>query len=410
MDRMNDILIIGAGPAALAIAVACAERGMTACCVAPAPEAPWAPRYGAWTDELEDLTAAACVAQEWGQTITFSPARLELGRSYCRLSTEGLQANLRSRCEHAGVRFRADTVTALAIHERYTAATLDSGATLPARVVIDATGHGGGFIERTGQKTASWQVAYGQLLHVPGGHPWSPGEMTLMDFRLPEKADSRWIETPTFLYVMPTDREHVFVEETSLIASRPPSLDTLAERLSVRLLGMGVCGTVLDEERCRIRMTGPAPVLGQQTLAYGAAAGMIHPATGYQLARVLREAPVLAEAIAQALDAGGPRAAAQAGWAALWPAERRRAWALYGFGAGILGSLDHHQTVAFFDAFFRLSPRQWQGFHSATLPPAGVASAMTAFFLNAPPSIRRLLVAAGASRSGASLLREVAWA
>ena len=42
-----DVLVIGAGPAALAIAAALAERGVHLALLAPAdPQAPWANTYG----------------------------------------------------------------------------------------------------------------------------------------------------------------------------------------------------------------------------------------------------------------------------------------------------------------------------------------------------------------------------
>lgn len=407
---MYDILIIGAGPAALRIAAACAVRGMSVSCVAPEPRAQWLPRYGAWDDELSDLQLPkSCIEASWPQTVAFTPRQQDLQRGYVRLSTDGLQQHLLEKADDAGAHLQAGLVDAVEHHEAYSAVALRSGAAMRARVVVDATGHGSNFVRKAGDRPCAWQLAYGQLLRVPGGHPWDVGQMTLMDFRLPKTADSHWRTTPTFLYAMPIDDEHVFVEETSLIHTAPPDTDTLAERLALRLRWMGVHGEPLEEERCRIRMTGPAPVVGQRTLAYGAAAGMIHPATGYQLARLLREAPRVADAIAGGLG-HSPQEAASAAWRTLWPAKRRRTWALYNFGAEILGTLNHSQTVAFFEAFFRLQPAQWQGFHSATLPPGGVARAMTAFFLSAPQPIRRRLVAASASRSGATLLRSVAWA
>lgn len=408
---MDDILVIGAGPAALRIAAACGVRGMSTSCLAPAPTAPWHPRYGAWEDELTDLNLPdTCIADLWPRTVAFTPDQQDLSRGYVRLSTDGLQQHLLQEAADAGVRLLSDTADAVEHRAGYSVTTLRSGAVLPSRIVIDATGHGGSFVQRTGRHKTTWQLAYGQLLRVPGGHPWPAGQMVLMDFRLPGSADDGWRATPTFLYAMPADQEHVFVEETSLVHAAPPDLQVLAGRLAERLRGMGVAGEVLDEERCRIRMTGPEVVVGQRTLAYGAAADMIHPATGYQLARVLREAPRVADALAQGLDQDGTQQAARLAWGALWPPQRRRTWGLYRFGAEILSGLDHQQTTAFFEAFFQLPSAQWQGFHSATLPPSGVARAMTAFFLSAPLPIRRRLVAASASRSGAALLRSVALA
>lgn len=406
---MNDILIIGTGPAAMQLSAKCADQQMSTSCVSPAPEQCWIPRYGSWSDELDGAgLPSSCVEMQWDQTTAFTPAEQDLQRGYTRLSTDGLQQHLCQGAAQAGVTMVQGTVHTVEHHDSHSTAILDSGETLSARVIVDASGHTGGFVQRSGDFKRSWQHAYGVTLRVSGGHPWPLGQMVLMDFRLPEGSSPEWRQLPTFLYAMPLDREHVFVEETSLVHFQPPSLDVLRERLWLRLNARGVSGTVLEEERCRIQMTGPPVVPNQRLLAYGAAADMIHPATGYQLARVLDGAAPLAAAIATGLDRDGPQAAAQEAWASLWPMPRRRSWALYRFGATILADLNHAQTVAFFSSFFHLPADLWQGFHSATLPPSGVARAMATFFLNAPPPIRRVLFTAGVSRPGATLLHAVA--
>ena len=42
-----------------------------------------------------------------------------------------------------------------------------------------------------------------------------------------------------------------------------------------------------DEECSVIPMGGPLPVLAQPTVAYGASAIMVHPASGYMINRVI---------------------------------------------------------------------------------------------------------------------------
>ncbi|MFA9412328.1 MAG: lycopene cyclase family protein, partial [Deltaproteobacteria bacterium] len=59
MDNLNDIGILGSGPAALSIAAACARRGASVALISPEPESPWKPNYCLWADEvphgMEDL-------------------------------------------------------------------------------------------------------------------------------------------------------------------------------------------------------------------------------------------------------------------------------------------------------------------------------------------------------------------
>lgn len=80
-----------------------------------------------------------------------------------------------------------------------------------------------------------------------------------------------------------------------------------------------------EEEWSYIPVGGPLPVGNQPITAFGAAANLVHPATGYSIARSLREAPALAKSIADVLRQGQPvTQTAQSVWDALWPAEKRR--------------------------------------------------------------------------------------
>ena len=86
-----------------------------------------------------------------------------------------------------------------------------------------------------------------------------------------------------------------------------------------------------------IPMGGPLPVLGQPTVAYGAAAIMVHPASGYMINRVILQAPEVAAAIASTLrDTDCPKLAAEAGWEAIWPKHRLIERDLYCFGMEVL--------------------------------------------------------------------------
>lgn len=63
----------------------------------------------------------------------------------------------------------------------------------------------------------------------------------------------------------------------------------------------------------------------QAVTAFGAAANLVHPATGYSIARMLTESPMLAAAIVDTLGREQPLGeSAAAVWEALWPMEKRR--------------------------------------------------------------------------------------
>lgn len=82
---------------------------------------------------------------------------------------------------------------------------------------------------------------------------------------------------------------------------------------------------VIEEEWSYIPVGGPLPLGSQTATAFGAAANLVHPATGYSIARSLREASPLARDMAAVLRRQLPvRATAAAVWSSLWPAEKRR--------------------------------------------------------------------------------------
>ena len=67
------------------------------------------------------------------------------------------------------------------------------------------------------------------------------------------------------------------------------------------------------------------PEGNQSVTAFGAAANLVHPATGYSIARMLEESAPLATAIDATLARDGTVAdSAGAVWGALWPMEKRR--------------------------------------------------------------------------------------
>jgi lycopene cyclase-like protein len=179
----------------------------------------------------------------------------------------------------------------------------------------------------------------------------------------------------------------------------------LQSRLQRRLLHRGIRITrVLEEEHCRIPMGLPLPRRDQRLLAFGAAAGKVHPATGYQVARSLAEAPALADAIANGLD-HGPARASELGWQTLWPREALVQWELYSFGTRFLCTLGAAETRAFFDAFFDLETPMWHGYLSGTLGVAGLAQAMCAVFSNLSPPLRWELMRTGARTAPLPVLR-----
>jgi lycopene beta-cyclase len=135
-----------------------------------------------------------------------------------------------------------------------------------------------------------------------------------------------------------------FLEETSLALAPAVPEAELKQRLEQRLAKAGNAITeVMDVEHCLFPMNLPLPDFHQPVLAFGGAASMVHPASGYMVGALLRRGPGLANALAAALKeqpAMGSAALARVGWQALWPTELVWRHRLFQFGLGRLMDFD----------------------------------------------------------------------
>jgi lycopene beta-cyclase len=175
------------------------------------------------------------------------------------------------------------------------------------------------------------------------------------------------------------------VEETVLAARPAVDPSMLRARLEHRLGpdGRELVDAALRSESVRIPMGGPIPAPSQAVVRFGAAAGFVHPATGYSVAASIRAAPRVAAAIAEGDDV----------WRAVWPRAHRRARALHDYGLERILRLDADDTRAFFDAFFDLPADRWGEYLRVDTTPAAVASVMRGVFSGSPPTVRRRLMA-----------------
>ncbi|KAJ4978261.1 hypothetical protein NE237_009041 [Protea cynaroides] len=165
--------------------------------------------------------------------------------------------------------------------------------------------------------------------------------MVLMDWRdthLSNKKDLREKNSriPTFLYAMPFSSQKIFLEETSLVARPGVPMEEIQERMVARLKSLGIkVKSIEEDERCVTPMGGSLPVLSQRVVGIGGSAGMVHPSTGYMVARTLASAPVVANSIVQYLGSerrlSDDELAAEV-WKDLWPIERRRQREFFCFG------------------------------------------------------------------------------
>jgi lycopene cyclase-like protein len=401
-----EILVVGGGPAALAIAAALGERGVAAAVLsATDPRAPWPNTYGIWGEEVDSLGLAHLLEHRWSHTVSYfgagaadpaAPANAPTlhARDYGLFDKEKLQRHWLEQAEAAGVRWLRGEALDLRLEGGLSVVTCADGQSHRARLVVDATGHRPVFVRRPDRGAVAGQAAYGVVGRC-SAPPVQPGQFVLMDYRCDHLGDAERAGPPTFLYAMDLGSGRFFLEETSLALAPPLSFETLRDRLHRRLAHRDLAITAVEhEEFCLFPMNLPLPEPDQPVLAFGGAASMVHPASGYMVGSLLRRAPGLASALASALadPAADSAALARCGWQALWPAELRRRHALYQFGLEKLMRFPEEQLRSFFASFFALPHDQWYGFLANTLTLPELVAAMLRLFASSPWSVRAGLI------------------
>ena len=236
---------------------ACAGRGLRTGLVDPQPDRPFTATYGCWADELPPgLPDSAVAARAHGRAVAHRTH--DLGWQYVVFDVPALRAHL------------------------------DEGL---ADVAVHAA------------RTSAEQTAFGVVVPAVVAAPLvPPGEALFMDWRA-DHGEGGW---PTFLYGIPVGAGEVLLEETSLARRPGLPVTVLRRRLHARLAHHGI-PIPPDARTETVRFPVDRPrhdVPG--VLGFGAAAPLVHPATGFSLAAALGLAePVADRARGAAADAAG---------------------------------------------------------------------------------------------------------
>jgi len=398
-----DVLVVGGGPAALAISTALAEHNLSVGVLSSSPrQHPWANTYGIWGEEVDALGLSHLLSHRWSNTVSHFGKRAGDGqhdsddgtihhrRDYGLFDKQRLQEHWLSLDERHGVQWWHDAALAINHTADHSMVSTAGGTSLRARLVIDASGHQPVFVRKPAQPATAGQAAYGLVARF-NKPPIGAGQFVFMDYRSDHLSREQRQEPPTFLYAMHLEGDVYFVEETSLALAPPVPFAVLQQRLQQRLAHAGAAiETVLHEEFCLFPMDPPLPDLNQRVVGFGGAGGMVHPASGYMVGSLLRRAPTLAQAIASALQRAELDAAAvaQAAWQTLWPLDLRLKHGFYRFGLSKLMGFDEARLRHHFRSFFQLPDPLWYGFLTNTLNSGELALAMARLFGLAPWDVR----------------------
>jgi lycopene beta-cyclase len=385
-----DVVVVGGGPAGRALAAACSDSGMRVTLIDPAPRRVWPHTYAAWRDELPASVPRSALATVTERMRAFGTTEHEWSRPYAVLDNAALWKHF----------WRDDIVEVtgkvVSAEHGTTGSTvyLKDGHRIAAATVVDASGASRVLSGGRPARTSAQQTAVGAIIETAEAEALCPaGTGVFMDWRAAPDTRGGW---PTFLYAVPVGPGRVLLEETSLARRPALPLALLRRRLRGRLTAAGI--TVRDgvaEERVRFPVDDPIP-RSARVVPFGAAAGLVHPSTGFSVAASLRLAPWIAGALGAGLSAG-PAAAAKAAWSILWPPAALASHGLRRRALQGLLSMPPHLVPEFFEVFFRLDAQHRSAFLAPEGDLTGTSAAMAALFRSAPWALRRHMVLGGMS-------------
>jgi lycopene epsilon-cyclase len=405
--RMPDVLVLGAGPAGMAIASALGKEKLEVDVLSPnGPDEPWPNTYGIWGKEVDQLGLQDLLEYRWKNTVSFfghgsleehhyENKATEHFLDYGLFDKKKLHSYWLNECNKSHIKWHEGFAEKIHFQKNKSIVSTSDGKTYSARLVVDATGYDPVFLKLKSCGPLAVQTCYG-IVGSFSKPPLKKGQFVLMDYRNDHLNEEQKKEPPTFLYAMDMGNGKYFLEETSLGLVNPLTMEDLKKRLEKRLSYRNISITSMQHEELGLflPMNMPIPNFKQQILGYGGAASMVHPASGYLIGNVLRRAPLVAKAISTAMNDKklSTYDIARKGWESLWPKELIRKKSIYQFGLEKLMRFDEKLLREFFGSFFKLPKTQWYGFLTDTLSLREIVYAMCIMFIRAPWSVKKGLM------------------
>lgn len=233
-DDLLDLVVIGCGPAGLALAAESAKIGLKVGLIGP--DLPFTNNYGVWEEEFKALGLESCFEQVWRDTIVYidDDNPILIGRSYGRVSRRLLHEELVKRCFESGVSYlNAKVERIMEGHDGHSVVACERGITILCRLATVASGAASGKLLQyeVGGPRVCVQTAYGVEVEVENS-PYDPGLMVFMDYRDYSEQNFNSVEAkfPTFLYAMPMSPTRIFFEETCLASIDAMPFDLLKKK------------------------------------------------------------------------------------------------------------------------------------------------------------------------------------
>ena len=354
-NSRTQVVIIGAGPSGMALAHQCIVQNIDFICLDPRVHDDWPQVFGVWHDEFSQAGFGdAIFHRRWQNAAVYldDGRKIDIARGYAWVNGPQLKRQIIAQRPEAFMQRRMRSVAADA--QGYTL-TLDDGAQIQAKRVIDCRGFSKHNDSAGHLPCNSYQSAFGLLAEVDA-HPFDTDAVVLMDWRRPTRRDHN---VPAFLFSLPVSPSLAFFEETVLAWPSPVAMPELKERLQQRLAAMGIAvKSIVGEERCLLPLDLATPK-NAEGMIYGAAAGLVHPHTGYHFTRGFLQAPAMVSRLKK--DLGKPRRAAEKSWRrTLWRPSYKILQYLRLVNLHLMEALPTDGISRFFEAFFAC--RAWPVF------------------------------------------------